>query len=310
MLAGRPAGRSPPIAYQLHGSLCWERPPCGSGVTQPKPTSSHRTLPQEQSRLLPAKETSLIRNMRSIGHKKGQRRTLERKPRTWRRRADPGINKISTLLEWRGATLVLLTHDRRNRVNQTTNPQRARPGKGKGQGADRQTDRPTGYADDIHQRWRKNGRLPPANQPPVGRMSLTTRQRARKGPPMFLPAAPCGGFIFVRPGCRFVSAQIACALPSGGCLQKAWDGPSNRGMRRYICSPWRVPIFLFSLTLFLSTRQELLPRVPPNQIVEEATVPLGAPAVSQPCLAAEPSRQREKARQVPRIDPTEKTTKR
>lgn len=173
---------------------------------------------------------------------------------------------------------------------------------------DRPTDRPVMRTISTSGGERTAACRKPTSRPLGG--SLTTRPRARRGPPMFLPAAPCGWFIFVRPGCRFVSAQIGCALPSGGGLQKAWDGPSNSGMRRCISRTWMVPIFLFFLTLFLSTRQELLPRVPPNQIVEEATVPRGAPAVSQPCLAAEPSRQREKARQVPRIDPTEKTAKR
>lgn len=92
MLAGRPAGRSLTISYQLHGSFAllgtvalW------LGRHQAKPTASHRTLPQGHSRLLPAELANL--DMERAAYWAQDReggRTLNKNPRHGAVKQTPG----------------------------------------------------------------------------------------------------------------------------------------------------------------------------------------------------------------------------
>lgn len=117
---------------------------------------------------------------------------------------------------------------------------------------------------------------------------------------MFPPAAPRGGFIFVKPGCRFVSAQIACTLSSGGRLQKRGMAQLPWGEELHFQSLEGSHFFLFSLTLFFVHAAGICVSdrpFRPNQIVKRGDRVSGVyrrvPALSR--------QRKKKARQVPRI---------
>lgn len=141
------------------------------GRHQPKPTSSHRTLPQGHSRLLPAESAKpdIERAVYWTQDRKGGR--------TLKNSRHGAVEQTPRLTgdESAGMEALLVAHERRERANQNSSDnEQGLGGEKEKQGAQqdigRPTDRPVVHT--IHRGWRTHGRVPPANQPPIGRMSL------------------------------------------------------------------------------------------------------------------------------------------